>query len=231
MASSDDTTTDTPASADTTSSSSSGTANTGFMQALGAGLTAMGNTLGGVSAPAAKQKTGTQSAGKNIKALAAADGGAASMPTTDAPEMDWSGAPPQQPDMSSSSSGGMNAGQAAGAVSSIMSMSDKKAKKNIKNVDDDQVNQFVNSLSPKSYDYKDKSNGGDAAGHVAAGMMAQDLQRSQLGSSAVSETPKGKMVDTTKLTMMMAPVFATKIKALEDKLEQALASKFKQGKK
>lgn len=217
--------------ADTPTSTGGGFTGSGFMSALGSGLSTMGQELSDSPAAPKQQQSsgGLQSSINNIGALSNSAGGAASTPTTAMPTMGailGSPSPVPQAGKSGGDSSALMSAAVKLAPVAIAAFSDENAKKNIKQVDDKQVDEFVKSISPKSYDYKDKSDGG----HVKAGMMAQDLAKSQLGSDAVQETSKGKMVDTTKLTMMMAPIFAKKLQSLEAKIDQALSDKFKKAK-
>jgi Chaperone of endosialidase len=246
----------TPSTTSTPAATSGTSTGSGYMNALAQGMQTMGAELSntpqsgqGKTAPA-----GISSAINNIGGLSASNGGSASMPSTQMPSMELTMPTPQAPAQKSSSGGGMmgmpsgmsgmmggggggssagadagaaDAGADAGAADAAAdAFSDKRAKKNIKEVGKDKVDEFLDSITPKSYDFKNPADGK----HVAAGMMAQDLQKSQLGSDTVKETTRGKMVDTKKLSMMMAPVFAAKIKSLEDKLDQALSNRFKKAK-
>lgn len=74
-----------------------------------------------------------------------------------------------------------------------LALSDKNAKKNIKDGKGATVD-LLESVSPKTYDYKDKNNG--AGKHV--GFLAQDLEKSKVGKSLVKDTPQGKQVDMAK---------------------------------
>lgn len=84
-------------------------------------------------------------------------------------------------------------GMMAGFGSSLMSGSDKEIKKDIK-PDDKNLDKFVEQLQAYSYKYKDTSKPGTAEGE-RHGIMAQDLEKSEIGKSFVKDTPNGKMVD------------------------------------
>lgn len=60
---------------------------------------------------------------------------------------------------------------------------------------DDKMQKFVDMLSARAYKYKDTSKPGTAEGQ-RYGVMAQDLEKSDVGASLVKDTPEGKMVDT-----------------------------------
>jgi hypothetical protein len=74
--------------------------------------------------------------------------------------------------------------------------SDKKEKKNVKSSKKD-VNNFLEALSAKSYEYKDTSKPGTAEGK-RYGIMAQDLEKSSMGKALVKEVNGTKMVNTSQ---------------------------------
>lgn len=74
--------------------------------------------------------------------------------------------------------------------------SDKEMKKEIKSAEKS-TEDFLNKLSAKSYKYKDTSKPGTFEGDNY-GIMAQDLEKSEMGKSLVVDTEEGKMVDTKK---------------------------------
>jgi hypothetical protein len=62
---------------------------------------------------------------------------------------------------------------------------------------------FMSSLRPQEYEYKpDRASSDGSKPHV--GVMAQDLEKTPVGASAVMDTPEGKMVDTRQLSTMLA---------------------------
>lgn len=131
----------------------------------------------GYSMDQAKQQADLQQAQFNAKLLAdqaAADKGVAA---------------------SSSAAGGQALGAAAGAVATTLaSMSDKREKKNVSD-GDKEIESFLDHISAKGFEYKDKSNG---AGH-RVGVMAQDVEKSKAGDAAVVERGDGaKMLDINK---------------------------------
>lgn len=71
--------------------------------------------------------------------------------------------------------------------------SDENTKKNIKDTEG-KARDFLEVIKPKIYEYKEEENGKGA--HL--GIIAQDLEKSELGKSMVKETPEGKMVDFGK---------------------------------
>lgn len=72
--------------------------------------------------------------------------------------------------------------------------SDKRVKKNIKPASK-KIQKFLDNLKPYSYDYKNEEHGEGKQ----LGIMAQDLEKSDIGKSAVIETPQGKQVNYGKL--------------------------------
>lgn len=88
---------------------------------------------------------------------------------------------------------------AIGAGAGIWAASDEKLKKNIED-DDGEVQEFLDSLESKKFDYLEPKKEGRAEGK-RFGVMAQDLEKSDMGKSLVKETKEGKMVDTAQGTM------------------------------
>ena len=81
-------------------------------------------------------------------------------------------------------------------AAATMPKSDKNSKKNIKPADD-KVDSFLSALKASKYEYKDASKPGTAKGD-RFGIMAQDLEKSEMGKSLVVDTPNGKMIDTNQ---------------------------------
>jgi len=81
--------------------------------------------------------------------------------------------------------------QAAGPIAGAAMMSDRRLKTNVTDARDT-VDQLMDSMSPKGFDYKDPAKFGPGMG---AGVMAQDVERSDAGKSMVQETPDGKAID------------------------------------
>lgn len=102
-------------------------------------------------------------------------------------------------------------------------VSDKKDKTN-KSKQAGRLTNFLDNLEVYSYDYKDPAFGKGRQTSV----MAQDLEKSEIGKKAIIDTPVGKMVDYSKLmpAMLAANVDAHhRIATLEEAL------KAKKGKK
>jgi uncharacterized protein YcfJ len=86
---------------------------------------------------------------------------------------------------------GSAVGQGAGEA-----MSDKRLKKHVETAKSD-VKKFLDSVGAKKYEYKDPKAPGAAKGE-RVGVMAQDLEKSEMGKALVRNTPQGKMVDTVQ---------------------------------
>lgn len=110
----------------------------------------------------------------------------------------------------------MSAGGALGAAY-LTSASDINLKKDIKKTTKS-LGEFLNSLSVSDYEYKDPKWGKGKQTSV----MAQELDKSEIGRKAVMNTPEGKIVDYAKLlpAMLAANVDANKrIMTLEKALK------------
>jgi len=94
-----------------------------------------------------------------------------------------------------------NAGMAAASY-----FSDENMKKNIKKSDSEatnKVDEFLNALESYTYEYKDEKNGKGEK----SGVMAQDLEKSELGKQMVEDTKDGKMVDVSQgFSAMLASI-------------------------
>lgn len=77
-------------------------------------------------------------------------------------------------------------------------LSDKRQKHNIEDLNDEVLDSFLEKIQAYTYDYKNPDAPG--AGHGRQlGVMAQDLERSPIGKSAVKNVNGTKMVDYGKL--------------------------------
>lgn len=83
--------------------------------------------------------------------------------------------------------GGAAGKEAGSAVGSMLS--DKRAKTRISDASPS-VKSFLDAISAKKYDYKHAPQA-----QKRVGVMAQDLEKSELGKSMVTDTPAGKTVD------------------------------------
>lgn len=106
-------------------------------------------------------------------------------------------------------------GQGVGTAAMVaaMAMSDRRVKKDIQPADG-KVKEFLDGLTASDYKYKDEKHG--QGRHTS--VMAQDLEKSELGRRLVSETKDGKMVNYTRglATMMAAQAHLNKrLNALE----------------
>ena len=109
-------------------------------------------------------------------------------------------------------SGLIQAGATIGAAA-LAAKSDINAKTNIEDFSSDE---FLGKLKPYKYDYKNEEDGKGKQ----AGVMAQDLENTEVGKQAVMDTPKGKVVDYNKLgpTMLSSLVeLNERLKKLEGK--------------
>ena len=87
--------------------------------------------------------------------------------------------------------GGGTAGAIGGIIGGIGSLfSDENLKEDIKPADD-KIKSFLDKINAKEYEYKDKA---DGDGKFIS-PMAQDLEKSDVGDSMVTDTPHGKMVN------------------------------------
>lgn len=96
-------------------------------------------------------------------------------------------------------------------MSAISMLSDERSKEDIEPFD---ASEFLDTLTPSKFRYKDKSHGdGDQVG-----VMAQDLEKSDEGSRLVQDSPDGKRVDYGKAAPTMMAALASlheRIKKLE----------------
>ncbi len=84
--------------------------------------------------------------------------------------------------------------QSAGTALTVASMfSDERMKEDVEDFD---PSDFLDSLTGYKFKYKDKKHGEGQK----AGVMAQDLLKSEIGSTMVEDSPEGLMVNTTKAT-------------------------------
>ena len=83
------------------------------------------------------------------------------------------------------------AGGSALSTVGLTVLSDERKKEAIANADSE-IERFLSALEAKKYNYKD----GDKEGRgKKVGVMAQDLEGTEVGNSFVKETPEGKKVD------------------------------------
>lgn len=111
------------------------------------------------------------------------------------------------------------AGQAGGA---LITKSDMNSKKDIKPADD-KIQAFLDALQAKQFAYKEPESAGAKDGKQI-GIMAQDLEKSSLGSTLVKDTPAGKMVDTAHgfgAVLAAQANLNARLKALEGKKKKS----------
>lgn len=129
--------------------------------------------------------------------------------------------------MASMFKGGGGGGAMASANSGVSgadvsAMSDERQKANVSN-GDPKLRSFYDALEAHSYRYKDPSAPGAGEGRYVS-PMAQELEKSEIGKTMVTDTPEGKMVDYGKgFGAMLAgqAEFHDRLK----KVEAALAAK------
>jgi hypothetical protein len=119
-----------------------------------------------------------------------------------------------------SSAGDTLSGWGSDAASAIGDMfSDKNLKEDIKPGSFD-IQKFLDSVSPQSYNYKPKAQALGMPSTPQTGVMAQDLEKTPAGRNLVENTPDGKMVDYSKAGPTMLAAIADlhkRTKALEGK--------------
>lgn len=103
-------------------------------------------------------------------------------------------------------------GAAGQAASGALAKSDEREKENIEDVD---LDDFMGSLKPKSFEYKEPDSPGATDG-TTVGVMAQDVEKTPVGRTMVKETKDGKMLDMQKGFSVVLAALA----ALHDKLEK-----------
>lgn len=134
-------------------------------------------------------------------------------------------------DMDMSKMAGMFKGGGGGSMASansgvsgadVSAMSDERQKAGVSN-GDPKLRSFYDALEAHSYRYKDPSAPGAGEGRYVS-PMAQELEKSEIGKTMVTDTPEGKMVDYGKgFGAMLAgqAEFHDRLK----KVEAALAAK------
>lgn len=99
-----------------------------------------------------------------------------------------------------------------GLTAAAMFMSDEREKEEIEEFN---PSDFLDSITAYKYKYKDPKNG--EGRH--AGVMAQDLEKTEVGARMVTDTPEGKMVDYNKAGPAMMASMANINKRLK-KMEE-----------
>lgn len=111
-----------------------------------------------------------------------------------------------------------NIAKSISASNSASVSSDENGKKDKKQ---DPGKEFINALTGYTYKYKDTSKPGTKPG-TQMGVMAQDLEKSEIGKQMVMDTKDGKMVDFSKAIAPMLATQATMNKEVEA-IKKALA--------
>jgi hypothetical protein len=93
--------------------------------------------------------------------------------------------------------------------------SDERMKLNVKPAD---LKEMVSKMKPKTFEYK-QPNGESYQDGTVTGIMAQDLEKSKLGKSLVSDSPEGKQVDLKKAVPLTMAAVSEIVKRM-DKLEK-----------
>jgi len=127
-----------------------------------------------------------------------------------------------------------NVGKAAKSIGKSIGGAAKKAKKKLKKVfsdenlkteieyNSDDVQKFMDRLKPAAYDYKDEVKDSPLASkNRELGVMAQDLEKSELGKDSVEDTEMGKVVDYDNLQ----PKMLASIAALNRRLKEVEGNK------
>lgn len=122
----------------------------------------------------------------------------------------------------------------AGIGKAIAGMSDENEKTDKKTVSQSKAGKglyedFISKIKAKTFEYKDPSAPGASEGRKL-GVMAQDLEKSEIGKQMVFDTPGGKMVDFAKAIAPMLAIQSVQNKEI-DNLKSALQMKSKKTKK
>lgn len=90
-------------------------------------------------------------------------------------------------------------GKVASGIAGVGSMlfSDENLKTN-KEPAVEKITAFLNALEPKNYEYKEGTKAKKQEKGKKVSVMAQDLEKSEIGKKMVKNTPDGKMVDYAK---------------------------------
>lgn len=81
----------------------------------------------------------------------------------------------------------------AGLVGSVIGMfSDERVKKDIKSISDDEIEEFLGALKPKSFRYREPGTPGQGTGD-RAGFVLQDVADTKIGKAITRKTDDGKL--------------------------------------
>lgn len=109
-------------------------------------------------------------------------------------------------------------GAAGGVAGLAASLSDRRAKKNIAD-GEEEADELVKALRAKTWEYRDPEQPGAGPGRFLGG-MAQDIEKTRAGKAIVRDTPRGKMIDGGRLAAALAaamPGIDKRISKLERK--------------
>lgn len=107
---------------------------------------------------------------------------------------------------------------AVGGVAGLASLSDRRAKKNIAD-GEEEADELVKALRAKTWEYRDPKQPGAGPGRFL-GDMAQNIEKTRVGKTIVRDTPRGKMIDGGRLAAALAaamPGIDKRISKLERK--------------
>lgn len=96
--------------------------------------------------------------------------------------------------------------------------SDVRLKHNIDEVSDDEIDNFLKHASPKMFDYDEEAVEEGAPRGRQMGVMAQDLEKSEMGREMVEDTDEGKMVSGEQTIGALLAIAANQNKRIK-KLE------------
>lgn len=112
-------------------------------------------------------------------------------------------------------------GGTTAAAGALLSLSDARAKDDIRPIGDNLADRFLEHLHPYSFKYKRDEDAPSGPGHYM-GVMAQDVERTPTGGTLVANTPRGKAINIPATTgALLAGVgrLHERLKVLEGKSE------------
>jgi hypothetical protein len=120
---------------------------------------------------------------------------------------------------------GENVARLGGALAAL---SDKNEKKQIDVPSEEKLSKFIDALKAYEYEYKNPDEPGAGEGRYIS-PMAQDMEKSEIGSQMVEDTPDGKIVNYGKAGGVMLAT-AAMLNDRMGELEQAFAGMSKRKK-
>lgn len=106
----------------------------------------------------------------------------------------------------------------------MMMYSDEESKEALKNITDDEIDEFLSNLQGKEYKYNDKAKAAGASDGEQNGVIAQDMEKSKIGKRLVKQDPKTGY-KTIDIPQSVGTLFAT-ASSLNDRV-----NKLEKGKK